>query len=273
MGKSNTHPVGSYKSIQCSGKGTTSGKIIKVVMEKKQPGYGVKFEVTGTSGKNGAVLIPALADRVVNTLRNVVLGEGSIRLCLVEHLLAAACLCGIDDLLVKVDGPELPLDDGSAKFWVEQFEQAGWRKRLPDPNIELSEPIIINKSDRLLLALPDESFSISYHMDWDHPLIGKRWQSWTADQDINEITDARTFGWMSDHQALGIAEDSLSLTSDGFTKPLRFEDEPVRHKLLDLVGDLRLSGVSPMRFKARFISIKGGHELDVQLAKRLSKVQ
>lgn len=69
---------------------------------------------------------------------------------------------------------------------------------------------------------------------------------------------------------LGLENDVVSLTADGFTQPLRFEDEPVRHKLLDLVGDLALSGVNPLKFKAKFISIKGGHELDVEMAKRLA---
>jgi UDP-3-O-[3-hydroxymyristoyl] N-acetylglucosamine deacetylase len=264
----------SSKTIQYSGKGTTSGKNIKVVMERKSKGHGIIFEVTTHSG---TALIPATAGNVANTLRNVVLGKESIRLCIVEHLLAALALCGISDVHIKVDGPELPLEDGSAKFWVDSLTQAGWKNNPPNATIELEEPIVIspkaaNQSGKLLMAMPDDSFSVSYLMDWDHPLIGKRWQSWTSIQDIHEIADARTFGWMSDHQTLGIAEDSLSLTADGFTKPLRFEDEPVRHKLLDLIGDLTLSGVNPMSFKARFISIKGGHELDVQMAAALSKL-
>jgi UDP-3-O-[3-hydroxymyristoyl] N-acetylglucosamine deacetylase len=265
--------ISSTDTIRYSGKGTTSGRNIEVVMEKKPAGYGIKFEVTSY---NGTAVISALAENVVNTLRNVVLGKESVRLCLVEHLLAALSLCGISDVLVKVNGPELPLEDGSAKFWTDCLEKAGWKSSLPEADIELKQPIIIsssvNSSDKLLLAIPDDSFSVSYLMDWNHPLIGKRWQSWSPAQEIQEITDARTFGWMSDHQALGIAQDSLSLTSDGFTKPLRFEDEPVRHKLLDLVGDLTLCGANPLCFKARFISIKGGHGLDVQMASALSKL-
>jgi UDP-3-O-[3-hydroxymyristoyl] N-acetylglucosamine deacetylase len=262
----------SSHTIRHSGKGTTSGKEIEVVLERKPKGHGIVFEVTTYSG---TAKIPALARNVVNTLRNVVLGCESIRLCLVEHLLAALSLYGVDDVLVKVNGPELPLGDGSAQLWIDCLQKSGWQSCPPEASIELKQPIIIapaenNQSNKLLLALPDDSFSVSYLMDWDHPLIGKRWQSWSSSQNIEEITDARTFGWMSDHQALGIAEDSLSLTADGFTKPLRFEDEPIRHKLLDLVGDLTLAGINPLRFKAHFISIKGGHELDVQMASALS---
>jgi UDP-3-O-[3-hydroxymyristoyl] N-acetylglucosamine deacetylase len=262
------------ETIRYSGKGTTSGRSINIVIEKKPMGHGIVFDVTT---HNGTASIPALAANVVNTLRNVVLGKESIRLCIVEHLLAALTLCGVDDARIKVGGPELPLEDGSAKFWVDCLQESGWKNSLPAATIELPRPIVItpkasNQSDKLLMAIPDDSFSINYLMDWDHPLIGKRWQSWTPAQDIHEIADARTFGWMSDHQKLGIAEDSLNLTADGFSKPLRYEDEPVRHKLLDLLGDLTLSGINPMHFKARFVSIKGGHELDVQMATELSKL-
>jgi UDP-3-O-acyl-N-acetylglucosamine deacetylase len=110
-------------------------------------------------------------------------------------------------------------------------------------------------------------------MDWNHPLIGKCWQSWASGQDPHQIADARTFGSLQEHTMLGITDESVSLTSDGFSKELRWKDEPVRHKLLDLVGDLVLAGVNPQRWKARFISIKGGHEMDVEMSKRLSALE
>ncbi len=122
------------------------------------------------------------------------------------------------------------------------------------------------------MALPDTKFSVHYMMDWNHPCIGKRWQSWDASQDTSEIAIARTFSTLKEHQLLGLEKDVISLTEDGFTMPLHFEDEPVRHKLLDLVGDLALCGVNPLKIKAKFVSIKGGHEIDVEMAKRLSAI-
>jgi UDP-3-O-[3-hydroxymyristoyl] N-acetylglucosamine deacetylase len=107
-------------------------------------------------------------------------------------------------------------------------------------------------------------------MDWNHPMIGKRWHSWSPEQGIDELTVCRTFGSMKEHQMLGLADDVVSMTDDGFSKPLHFADEPVRHKLLDLIGDLALVGFNPLRLKARFISIKGGHEMDVELVKNLA---
>ena len=164
----------------------------------------------------------------------------------------------------------MPLGDGSGQIWTDLFESGGIKPRKTASTFELNEPIILTKQDRTLMAIPDRSFSVSYLMDWDHPLIGKRWQSWDPLKEITEIASARTFGWLKDHQMLGLQDDVVSLTEDGFTQPLRFEDEPVRHKLFDLVGDLALAGINPLSFKAKFISIKGGHELDVEMAKRLA---
>jgi len=254
--------------ISFSGRGLTSRQDVRVEVRRSAPGEGIIFEVA----RDGRVVeLPAKAQFVVNTLRNVVLGREGVRLCIVEHFLSAASLWGLSDLRVKVEGLEMPLGDGSAKFWIDLFENAAWARATVPPSIELEQPIILSRGDRTLLALPDEKFSASYHMDWNHPLIGKRWQTWDTGMDVQEIANARTFGWLKEHQLLGLEKDVVSLTPDGFTEPLRYEDEPVRHKILDLIGDLALSGVNPMAFKARFISIKAGHELDVEMAKQLAQ--
>jgi len=256
-------------AVSYRGRGLTSRQDISVQVRLAEPGHGIVFAI----GKGGApVHVPARAEFVVHTLRNVVLGREGARLCIVEHFLAAASLWGLSDLLVAVDGPEMPLGDGSAAFWLELFEAAGWEKTSRPARIELSEPITCRKGDKLLIALPDDHFSVSYHIDWDHPAIGKRWQSWDASMDSQAVANARTFGSLNEHKLLGIENEVVSLTADGFSQPLRFPDEPVRHKLLDLIGDLALSGVNPLAFKARFVSIKAGHELDVEMASRLASL-
>lgn len=261
-------PATSFQpTFSMQGRGLTSRQEVKVQVRQAVGGQGINFEIA----KDGKlVTIPAKAEFVVNTLRNVVLGSDGVRLCIVEHFLAAACLWGQDDLTVAVEGLEMPLGDGSAAFWLDLFEQAGWQRKIPQSTIELKEPIVCGSGDRQLIALPSDKFSISYHMDWNHPLIGKRWQSWDAGLNPREIADARTFGSLKEHQMLGLDSDVVSMTADGFTEPLRFEDEPVRHKLLDLIGDLSLCGLNPIALKARFISIKAGHELDVAMARKLA---
>lgn len=257
--------------VEYKGRGATSKREITVVIENAPPGSGINFSVLDARPEAGGafVTIPARAGSVVNTLRNVVLGKDSVRLCIVEHVLCAVAIWGLEDVLITVDGPELPLGDGSAAFFIELLRSAGVERKVPVADIELKETISAGSGDRTILAVPDSKFSLTYLMDWDHPKIGKRWQTFDASKAAEEIASARTFASLKEHQMLGLAEDSVSITEDGFTKPLHFDDEPVRHKLLDLLGDLSLIGVNPMRVKAKFISIKGGHELDVQLARKL----
>jgi UDP-3-O-[3-hydroxymyristoyl] N-acetylglucosamine deacetylase len=252
------------------GKGIASKKQINVSVYSAEPGSGIQFIVPDTREDKGhPVKIPALAPYVVNTLRNVVLGQGSARVCLVEHFLAAAAFCNTFDIDVIVNGPELPIGDGSSEFWLELFSQSGCVPVLPQKKYILAEPVIVTKTNRWLIALPAATFSITYLMDWHHPSIGKRWCSWTSDQSPLDLARARTFGWKKDHDLLGLTDEVVSLTHDGFNQPLHFEDEPVRHKLLDLLGDLTLSGINPLAIQAQFISVKGGHEMDVELVKQL----
>ncbi len=257
--------------VEYKGRGSTSKKDITVIIENGAPQSGIVFSILDAraESKGAFVTVPARVENVVNTLRNVVLGKESVRLCIVEHVLCAVALWGLEDVLITVDGPELPLGDGSANFYIELFKAAGIERRIPTADIELKETITVGSGDRMILAVPDSKFSLTYLMDWDHPKIGKKWQTFDASKTPEEIATARTFASLKEHQMLGLADDSVSLTEDGFTKPLHFDDEPVRHKLLDLLGDLTLIGVNPMRVKAKFISIKGGHEMDVQLARKL----
>lgn len=249
------------------GKGMTSKKEVLVEVYQAPLGSGITFFCVNSD--NGLVAIPANASSVVNTLRNVVLGVGKTRLCIVEHFMCAVTLWGLDDLYVLVDGPEMPLADGSAQFWIELFEAAGIERKAVVADIDLPEAVTVSKGDRSILAVPADSFSVTYLMDWKHPKIGQVWKSWEPSQDAKIIYEARTFGMLKEHEMLGLVDDVVSITDDDFTMPLRSPDEPVRHKLLDLIGDLALVGVNPMRIKARFISTKGGHELDVDIAKKL----
>jgi UDP-3-O-[3-hydroxymyristoyl] N-acetylglucosamine deacetylase len=259
------HLLFSYK-----GKGHTSAQEITVEMYSHKMGSGITFLLPH---KGALVELSATASNVVNTLRNVVIGLGRARLCIVEHFLCACALWGIDDVLVLVDGPEVPLADGSSQIWIELFEQAGIVRKTPaQSDLSLPHLLEVASGDRTILAIPAPAFSATYMMDWDHPKIGRVWKTWDLTQPIEDIYRARTFGTMAEQAMLGLACDVVCLTEEGFSQPLRFNDEPVRHKLLDLIGDLMLCGINPLRLKARFISIKGGHELDVQMARQISQV-
>jgi UDP-3-O-[3-hydroxymyristoyl] N-acetylglucosamine deacetylase len=255
-----------------SGRGLSSRAAVEVAVYQSPKGSGITFSIPNPqadpASSDARILIPASADYVVNTLRNTVLGQGSARLCIVEHFLAAAALWGCEDLFVQVDGAEMPLVDGSARFWMELFENSPIARKLPESSVVLKETVSVQEGDRQLLAIPAEKLTLSYLLDLPHPMIGKRWRSWNIDEHYAEIAYARTFGSSKENELLGV-QDVVSFTESGFTKPLIYEDEPVRHKLLDLLGDLVLVGFNPLKLKAHVISIKGGHKLDVELAKRL----
>jgi len=256
-----------------SGHGLSSRAPVAVSVYSAPKGSGIIFSIPDPKTAEGThaerVQIPARAEYVVNTLRNTVLGIGAARLCIVEHFLAAASFWGCEDLLVVVDGLEMPLADGSARFWMELFEKSNLPRKLPESSVLLAEPVSVQEGDRQLIAMPAEKLTLTYLIDWQHPLIGKRWRSWSKDDDYAEIAYARTFGSSKENEMLGVQNDVVSLTEHGFTKPLLHEDEPVRHKLLDLFGDLALIGFNPLKLKAHIVSIKGGHKLDLEMAKRL----
>jgi len=264
------------KSLTFKGKGLTSRQEITVTIRETKPGSGITFLLSefgnyckDQSQEWSRVSVPATADHVCSTVRNTALGKDRHRVCYIEHLMCAIALCGIDDLEIQVDGAELPMGNGSSDFWVKLLQDAGMNKAI-DNKIDLKETVFVSAGDKIVMALPDEKFSASYLLDMNHPLVGRIWGSWASGEDISNVASARTFGPLQEHKMLGFDKDVVSFTQDGFSEELRFKDEPVRHKILDLIGDMFLCGVNPLRINARFISIKGGHSLDVQMAKKLS---
>lgn len=264
------------KSLTFKGKGLTSRQDVTVTIRESKPGSGVIFLLSefGNYCKNGDVEWPrvsvkAVADNVCSTVRNTALGIDRHRVCYIEHLMCAIALCGLDDLEIQVDGAELPMGNGSSDFWVKLLQDAGMQKTI-DNRIDLKDTVVATSGDKMVMAVPDQKFSASYLLDMNHPLVGRVWGSWTSEEDISEVASARTFGPLQEHKMLGFDKDVVSFTKDGFSEELRFKDEPVRHKILDLIGDMFLCGINPLRINARFISIKGGHSLDVAMAKKLS---
>jgi UDP-3-O-[3-hydroxymyristoyl] N-acetylglucosamine deacetylase len=207
----------------------------------------------------------------------------------VEHLLAALAGSGVDDVQIEIDGPEVPLLDGSAKNWVEAIQEVGVVARdeesgrvSPDHSITLSpfvlkQPIWVHQEDAFVAALPAPTLRLTYGIDFDLPAIGNQWHSFSPGQEsfADVIAPARTFGLAHQIEQLrqaglikgGSLENALVCGDSGWLNPpLRFSNEPVRHKLLDLVGDLSLLGTFPV---AHFLAYKASHHLHVQLVKEL----
>jgi UDP-3-O-acyl N-acetylglucosamine deacetylase len=219
-------------------------------------------------------------DNVDSTNHCIVLGHKKHKIMLTEHFTAACAFCGIDSLDVHVAKTEMPIFDGSAKKWVELFKQAGIEKQKNKQEFfTIKEPIYYLNGKTHLIILPDEELNITYGVNYAHPDLQNRWVSFDK-KNVQEIIEARTFGFLKDlkkFQLFGFArgvtyENTVGLTDDGYTTELRSQFEPVRHKILDLIGDLYLCGVNPLNLKAQIIAKEAGHAVHIKVAKILKEV-
>lgn len=265
------------QTLEVQGIGLITGKPVRVEIAPAAPGHGVVFYMEGTSP------IPAHFQAAANLDRGVTLANRDGKfISIVEHFLCAAQLAGLSDLKVSVYGaPELPILDGSAQDWLTRFTQC-WGLKTPAPSLTLPQALFYRHSDEVCLyALPDTHFKVTYGMNFDHPILRQQWARWDSQQDaLEKVACAGTFGFAHELPALqarGLAlganlENSLGLLEDGgLTRSLRHEGEPLYHKILDLIGDLSLTGLNPLTLKAHVFAINAGHSSHVPFAQRLLK--
>ncbi len=212
--------------------------------------------------------IPARADLVSDTTR----GTSLSKIQVVEHVLAAIYGLGINNLEIELSQPELPILDGSALPYVSAFKNAGLIDQGKNvPCLSISSPIKINDGSASLEVLPYDGFKINFMLYF--PYLGKQ-EFVFFEHFEDEIAPARTFGLIDDLDLLrsrGLAQgasydNALAIGQNGYLNPPRFSNEPVRHKILDLIGDLALVGRS---IKGEIFAVKSGHKLNVELARRL----
>ena len=255
--------------VHCTGIGVHSGKPVTLALRPAAAGTGVLF-VRRDRARD--VRFPARAEWVVDTRLATTLGNQDQRLSTVEHLLAALYGLGVDNCTVEVSGPELPIMDGSAAPFGYLIQQAGLRpQRRVRRRLVIRRPIEVRDGNRWVRALPSREFRISATIDFAHPAIGvQSLRSLTLSPETfaRAIAPARTFGFLGEVQALqsaGLAQggslqnavvldDARVLNREG----LRFPDEFVRHKALDLIGDLSLLGLP---VQGHFKVMRGGHAL------------
>ncbi len=229
------------------------------------------------------VEIPACPDSVVSTERATTLAQGGVCAATVEHLLGALYGLGIDNLRAELDGPELPALDGSAAPWVELLRRAGVREQAAARRVlALEREIEVRDGERWIRAEPAAGFAVAYAIDYAHPAVGRQelaLEDDDPDRFAREIAPARTFGFASELGALreadlargGSLACAIVVGERGVVNPegLRFPDELVRHKILDLLGDLALLG---LRLRARIRVERGGHRLHQALVAALARV-
>ncbi|MBD1835049.1 UDP-3-O-acyl-N-acetylglucosamine deacetylase [Cyanobacteria bacterium FACHB-472] len=266
-------------SFELSGIGLHSGVVTHVRVLPAEAGEGRYFVRVDLPD---SPQIPARVKAVVSTTLSTELGEGSARVRTVEHLLCALAGTGIDNARIEIDGPEVPLLDGSALEWVKAISQVGVVPNFdssPDSSFILQEPVWVYDGDAFVAALPAPLTRFSYGIDFDLAAIGNQWHSWCPTQEsfAQAIAPARTFGLAHQIEQLqtaglikgGSLDNALVCGSQGWINPpLRFSNEPARHKLLDLVGDLSLLGDFPV---AHILAYKASHNLHIQLAQQLAQ--
>jgi UDP-3-O-acyl N-acetylglucosamine deacetylase len=262
------------RPVSLDGIGLHSGETAKMTVSPATADTGILFRAAD------GTLIPANADHVVDSNSATTVGAFGVRVRTIEHLMAAAAALGIDNLMVDIDGPEVPAADGSAKPFVDLLRSAG-RVSLAGPRrpITIAQPIRVGTESRWIEVLPADSLRISYTLDNSHPIIGLQAGTFGINEEVfcEELAAARTYGFLRDVPAMrqnglargGSLENAIVVGKRSvLNDSLRFPDEFVRHKILDLVGDLFLLG-RPLR--AHVVGRNAGHALNYQVVAAIQK--
>jgi UDP-3-O-[3-hydroxymyristoyl] N-acetylglucosamine deacetylase len=262
------------RTISVSGVGLHSGREIRALLRPAPAGRGIVFIRTDV----GAVL-PAVAEEAGRLDYATSLGERGRDVGTVEHLLSAAVGLGLDNLTVEVDGPEVPILDGSSAQWVSEFVSAGLVS-LGSASRPFSVPRTLSVSGpdgKWIEIRPAKELRVSYSIDFPHPAVGRQSISLvlTPETYSEHLAPARTFGFLAEYDYLrskGLAQGASAENcivvgeSDVLNGDLRFADEFVRHKVLDLVGDLGLVGRPVV---GHVVAHRAGHALHTALAKEI----
>ncbi len=241
------------KVVVLKGVALHSGKETSLVLRPAGPNEGISFV---RSDLPGQPKIQALYTNVVRTQMATTLGANGVQISTVEHLMAALAGMEIDNLVCEVDGPEIPVMDGSSKYFIDAMMQVGTETQLQARRVVVvKKRIEVKLAEKWAVINPAEHFEVHASVDWDHPSIGfQEYKYIEGHTDFNEIAPARTFGFLRDYETLkqmGLArgaslENVVVLDDASVVNPdgLRFKDEMVRHKVLDSLGDFKLCGFS-----------------------------
>jgi UDP-3-O-[3-hydroxymyristoyl] N-acetylglucosamine deacetylase/3-hydroxyacyl-[acyl-carrier-protein] dehydratase len=294
------------REISLSGVGLHTGEACMMTFKPAPPDHGIRFVRTDLPGKPSVI---ADIDHVADISRGTTLQDGQARVHTVEHVLAAFAGLQIDNMLVELDSAEPPVGDGSAKPYVDRLLEAGIQEQDVDKTyLEIDTPMVYSEKDRGVdvVVTPSDDLRITFMIDYKNPALGTQY---TTLQDlekefVEEFAPARTFCFLSEVEMLREAglikggglqnaiviydsdlgqvevdriRKALDLKDKAFVGetgiindiPLRFYNEPVRHKTLDLLGDLFLIGVP---FKGHVIAARSGHKANVELARRMSQL-
>lgn len=282
-----------------SGKGLHTGAHLNATFCPAPDNHGYKIQRIDLEGQP---VIDAVAENVVSTMRGTVIGKGDVTVSTIEHAMSALYASGVDNCLIKVDAPEIPILDGSAKLFFEAIQAVGLTEQTADKEffyVKHKIEVIDNETGSKLMLLPDDEFSLDVKVNFDSDVLSNQYATLDHIADYgSEIADARTFVFVRDIEPLlkaGLikggdldnaiviyehkkSQQELDQLADmmgvphhnaddfGFIneRPLSHPNEPARHKLMDLIGDIALIG-RPL--KGRIIATRPGHTINTRLAK------
>ena len=261
-----------------AGVGVHTGQRVRLAVRPAAPGAGIVFVRTDITDRDNR--IPVSGEAVVDArLNTMIQNAAGTRLSTIEHLMAAFCALGISNAVVEVDGPELPILDGSALQFVQLLDRAGFRpQQAPVRYIEILEPIRVTDGDKSAALLPCDRYEMRFEIDFPTPVIGNQVVDFLVDEATfrSEIMAARTFGFAHEVEALrqaglargGSLENAVVIDGDQILNPggLRMEREFVKHKALDAIGDLYVLGAPLL---GRYEGVKAGHAVNNLLVRAL----
>ena len=269
------HQTTLAQAVAYTGIGLHSGREVHMELRPAAAGTGIVFVRTDLDGEPR---VHATADHVTSTLRATTIEEGSVKFFTIEHLMSAFHALRIDNCEVRLDSEEPPVADGASLAFFDLIEQAGIAELdAPREEIVIDRVYRIDddKNERFVLALPYDGFRVSFTSVNPHKLIGIQYENFdvTPETYKKEIASARTIAYekeIAQLRAMGLGlggsiENVIVYNDEGWLNPLHFEDELVRHKIVDVIGDLRLAGI----IRGHVIAAASGHALNTALAKQI----
>ena len=262
------------RSVSCSGIGLHSGRKVTLRLKPAPADHGIRFKRLDLDGLE----VPAAADRIAGISYATALAQDAASVGTVEHLLAALVGLGVDNVSVELNQAEVPIMDGSAASFVYLVHEAGVRTlKAPRRFLKVTRPIALSNGNKRIAVYASDHFKVTYSISFDHPLLRhqSRTQHVTEETFAEEIAPARTFGFLKEVEQLrrkglalgGSLDNAIVLGETGFlNNTLRFEDEFVRHKILDVIGDLALVGHPII---GHVVAHRGGHALHAAFARKI----
>src|SRR5216117_2917200 len=262
------------RQISCVGIGLHSGNKVNLTLKPAPTDFGIRFRRTDLGDHE----VPATVQNLAGIQLATGLASNEVSVETVDHLLAALVSLGIDNVIIELNSPEVPIMDGSAAPFIYLIQEAGVKKLVAHRKyLKIIRPIMISRGDKRIALYPSEHFKVTYSISYDHPLLRHQARTLrnTEESFIEEIAPARTFTFLKDVEMLrqnglalgGSLENAIVLGETGvLNNALRFEDEFVRHKILDAIGDLALV-VHPVI--GHLVAHRAGHALHTAFAAKI----